>query len=236
MNNSVALDWAALLALVLASIHLAAPRFRPVLAKRAETLGILGSGMAIGYVFVHLLHEIDAAHIVMGRPLHLVMLVGFLVYYWVESRAVAHAQGDRESQPARTSLDLRLAFGWLYGWLLLYTLPESFKGNGLLLLPPLIGICLHLFYEDFHQAGPNAQRFDAKDRFILASGPIAGWLTDLLFFEDDLVVSGILTAFLSGSVFYKVFSRDVPRGRQISMYWFAGGVLLFVLLDSIGRG
>ena len=77
LNNSTALDWAALVAVALALIHLAAPLIRGVLAERAATLGIFGSGMAISYVFIHLFNEIDAGHKLLGNRIHLVMLVGF---------------------------------------------------------------------------------------------------------------------------------------------------------------
>ena len=234
MSDSITLDWAALVAVTLALVHLAAPYTREVLAEHAASLGVFGSGMAVGYVFIHLFNEIDAGHDLIGNRIHLVMLVGFLVYFWVERRAPEKSREEQEAP--RSRLDLRLAFGWLYGWLLLYALPDAVKQNGFLVVAPLMGVCLHLLYEDFHEAHGNARRFDAFDRFVLASGPIAGWLTDLFFFEDDAVVSDILTAFLAGSVLYKVFSREMPRGRDFNLAWFAGGVVLFAVLDGLGRG
>ena len=97
MNNSTALDWAALVAVALALIHLAAPLIRGVLAERAATLGIFGSGMAISYVFIHLFNEIDAGHKLLGISHSSGHAGGVLCYYWVESRVLVKARSDNQT-------------------------------------------------------------------------------------------------------------------------------------------
>lgn len=90
------------IALVLAGLHLAAPRIRklPMVPERAT--GSFAGGLAVAYVFLHLLPEIAAGDEKVGEELSdvleptpllelgifLVALVGFVVFYGLERLAV----------------------------------------------------------------------------------------------------------------------------------------------------
>jgi hypothetical protein len=85
------LDWALVVAALLALVHLAAPLYRERLRKHSKAVGSLGGGMAVTYVFLQLFPELRGDETILGRRIHLIVLLGFLAYYGIE-----HSFGLRE--------------------------------------------------------------------------------------------------------------------------------------------
>ena len=130
-----ALLWSGLIAAVLAAIHLASPRLRPATSRHQVLIGSLGGGMAVAYVFLHLFAAIEKGHAIFGDRIHLIVLLGFLLYYGAERGLGKSGQGETRSY----ELWLHLAMAWLYSWLLIYALPDALLTNGAAAIPPTIG-------------------------------------------------------------------------------------------------
>ena len=233
LSDAIVLDWALAVAALLAILHVAAPRFRDILRRHTAVVGSLGGGMAVTYVFLHLFPELEIGESIFGRRIHVLVLAGFLLYYGLE-----HSLGLRESKHraevmkrGRFILDLTLA--WVYSWLLLYALPDSLKTEGFAMIPLLLAVGLHQAHHDFELSEAYEQDFDAWGRYVLASGPLVGWLTDLFYFKDNPLVSSVCTAVLAGSCLYKTFKHQLPESGNARFLWFLAGVVLFILLNFL---
>ena len=98
------------LAAVLAGLHLAAPRIRTLPLVPERVIGSFAGGLAVAYVFLHLLPEIAAGDEAVGEALSdvleatplielgifLVALVGFTVFYGLERAARRGRAADEE--------------------------------------------------------------------------------------------------------------------------------------------
>lgn len=232
-SDAILLDWALAVAAVLAALHVAAPQFREVLRRHTGAVGSLGGGMAVTYVFLHLFPELEVGASLFGKRIHVLVLLGFLLYYGAE-----HSLGLREPKlgaevSKRSRFILDLALQWVYSWLLLYSLPDSLKAESFAIIPLLMAVGLHQAHGDFEMSEAYQADFDAWGRYVAASGPLIGWVTDLFVFKDDPLVSSVCTAVLAGSCLYKTFKHELPESGHSRFRWFLTGVVLFILLHFL---
>jgi len=126
---------------------------------------------------------------------------------------------------------IQIGIGWVYTWLIMYSMPESIQRGGFKVVPALVALVLHLIYSDFHFGKEFSKLFDRWGRYILASAPLIGWAGDVFYFQDNPAVSDLLVALLAGAVIYKLFKHELPDHDKSSFVWFLVGVLVFVGLD-----
>jgi len=232
-SNAIILDWALAVAVVLALLHIAAPQLRGVLKRHLAVIGSLGGGMAVTYVFLHLFPELEAGKSIFGERVHVLVLVGFVAYYGVE-----HSMGLRESKHGaevmqRSRFILELGLAWIYGWLMLYALPDSLKSEGLTIIPLLLAVGLDQVHDDFELSEAFEKDFDTWGRYVIASGPLLGWVTDVFYFENNPLVSSTCTAVLAGSCLYRTFKDQLSASGKSPFRWFLAGVVLFMLLHFL---
>lgn len=135
LTNEATLDWTLLVAAVLAATHITAPFFRKVIERHEEQVSSFGGGMAAGYVFLHLMSELDIGHELVGRRIHLFVLAGFVLYYGLEFRLEKKKQRTEDGQTDSLACFTHVAFGWVYSWLIIYSFPETLQQEGLRVLP-----------------------------------------------------------------------------------------------------
>ena len=232
-GDAIILDWALAVAAMLALLHIAAPHFRGHLKRHSVTVGSLGAGMAVTYVFLHLFPELEVGESVFGKRVHLLVLVGFLVYYGMENSLAARETRFGTEATRRSRFKLELCLGWVYGWLLLYALPDSLKADGLGIVPLLLAMGLHQAHIDFELCEAFEKDFETWGRFALATGPLIGWITDVLYFADDPRVSATCTALLAGSCLYKTFRHQLPESGRSQFGWFLAGVITSAALNFL---
>ena len=100
-------------------------------------------------------------------------------------------------------------------------------------MPVMAAMVLHLSFSDADMGAAHPSEFDRAGRFVLASAPLIGWVTDLFVFSANPMVSDVLTALMAGSVIYKLFRHELPDHEQSSFRWFLGGTACFVVLDLL---
>lgn len=231
MDQSEALNWALPVALFLAATHFAAPTLRKFIEANEARISSLGGGMAATYVFIHLMAELDKGHELVGDRIHLFVLFGFLSYYGIEHFLSQAKRNKRLAERSRLEFSIQIAIGWVYSWLIMYSMPESIQETGIRIVPPLVALALHLIYSDFHLGKEFSSQFDRWGRIVLASAPIVGWAGDMIYFQDNPAVSDLLVALLAGAVIYKLFKYELPEHRKSSFAFFLLGVIAFLALN-----
>ena len=228
-----ALGWTLVVAVAIAAIHLLVPRLQPFVKAHEELLNSIGRGLAVAYTFLYLFHEMCVGSKLLGPQLHLLVLLGFLVYYGVEhvvETQVSDAADDPSNPMVRLQFRVLILLKWVYSWLIIYALPEAITSEGIHAITMIIAISLHILHDDVELATRFERHYSHFGRYLLASAPIVGWVCDLFMFEKDLRFSKILMALLAGSILYTTFSGEFREHRKSRFKWFLFGVLIYIVL------
>ncbi len=232
-----------LAALLLASVHLLCARLR-VLGRqpRSRWLSFAG-GVAVAYVFLHLLPEIAHGQRLIDEratgPLafleshaYLLALAGLVAFYGVERLAKRHRR--RIVTGARPSIAVFwlhiasfAAYNALTGYLLLHR-EEAGLGN---LAWFTAAMAMHFLVNDFGLQSDHRERYDHKGRWLLAAALLLGWALGLLIEISDVAISAWL-ALLAGGVILNVLKEELPAERDSRFSAFvvgAGGYALVLL-------
>jgi hypothetical protein len=222
------------IAVVLAALHLAAPRIRKLPGIPESATGSFAGGLAVAYVFLHLLPELVEGNQAIGAVLDdvvhetplldlaifAVALAGFTLFYGLERRAQRGGGGAGLFR-------LHMGSFVVYNALITYTMPLRLRtGVGFAVLFT-IAMGLHFVLTDRGLEEHYPQRFERVGRPVLAAGLILGWAVVAVVAPTSAVVVALLTAFLGGSVLLNVFKEELPSDRRSSFGWFAVGLLVY---------
>ncbi len=236
MHNELSiLELTAGVAIAFAAIHFWCHPLHKWLYYSELVATSFGGGMAITYVFMHLLPELEHIESSFGVfPMHIIALVGFLIFFGAQRWVWSLAQNNQDKLH-QGGFWIQIAFVSLYNFLLIYSIPEQFEENTLFALVYVIAIGLHLLSSDHHLSEKYPKLFHQQGRFILIVAVTSGLVTDIFFTAADRTVSGILTALLSGFLIFNIFKEELPEHQSTKFRWFLGGVIVYILL-LVGSG
>ena len=243
-------------ALLLAAVHLLAPKIRnlPVVPRHAATS--FGGGIATAYVFLYLLPRLAEGNKAVAdlfqerlspTPLgnllvFFVALVGFFSAYALERLTLGSERREEvpeigeegeaydRTEATRPIFTLQLLFFAGYSALITYTLPTKL-GAGL--IPALlfaIAMAMHLVGTDQVLQERFHTRLTGRSRLVLATGAMVGWLVAVLLGAGSTLLINLLTAFLSGAILFNVVNDELPPSRHSSFAWFSIGLTLYAAL------
>jgi hypothetical protein len=235
--------WAALASTaVLMTLHLLAPRIRRFPLVPEHRTASFAGGIAVSYVFLHLLPELAEGHSrlrelfgeeaapspVVELGIFVVALTGFLLFYGLE-RAAQRARG--RGGDAGAVFWVHLGSYALYNAVITYTLSSTYRTGILFAVLFTAAMALHFVLSDRGLEEHYGSRFNRQlPRLVLAGALLAGWLLAAVAAPTRSVTVAVLTAFLAGSVLLNVFKEEVPEGRRSSFAWFLVGSGLYAAL------
>jgi uncharacterized membrane protein YidH (DUF202 family) len=228
------------LTVVLAGLHLAAPRMRTLPFVPERALGSFAGGLAIAYVFLHLLPELAAGNEAVGEALSdvvqptplfelgifLVALAGFTAFYGLERLARHGRRGAAGEPPARVYWLHLVAFA-VYNMVITYTMTLRVQTGLLFAALFTVAMGLHFVLTDRGLEEHYPQRFARNGRVVLAGALLAGWGLSAVAAPVSTLVVALLTALLSGSILLNVFKEELPSDRGASFGWFLVGLALY---------
>lgn len=237
------LDFAVITAGVLAFAQAAGPWIRSILGRHARKVRSFGGGVGLAYVFLALFPEIDLAHDWLGRHVHLVTLLSFLVFLAMEARLVQRARAQQasnavhEASPAdEVGEAMRFWFHIgilaLYTSLVVFTLPDRIAGDLFFALMGGLAIGVHCVYKDFILRSQVSHQLQAAGRYILMLAPLAGWVAHRLVQPSEAVLD-IGMAILAGVLIQSVFRDEIPSPDIVLIRWLLAGVAAFALLSLL---
>ncbi len=214
------MTWVLLITAVLVAAHV----FATHIGRRLDTVEpaahSFGGGMAVAYIFLNLLPELEKGHEVLGHAVHGIALAGFIGFAGAEHWIHRHRKGSE------AEFKLRIALQFCYNWLLIYMLPEAVEeGLGYALLLT-VALGLHLISTDYALRSEYPREFQAWGRWVLAAGLITGYVNDIFHEPVDPYVADIWTALLAGFLLCNVFRDEAPDPRS-HFGWFLAGALLY---------
>ncbi len=254
---------ALVLALCLATVHALAPRIRKLPWVPERATGSFAGGLAVSYVFLHLLPELAEGNQAIAEVLHdvveptplldlaifLVAVAGFTAFYGLERLAETHADSPEAANarsaaaagPPRAAVTasnggvyaLHLGSFMVYNALITYTMALRLRTGILFALLFTVAMGLHFVLTDRGLEEHYPRRFDERGRLLLAAALLLGWVLATVFAPSSSVVVALLTALLGGSILLNVFKEEIPSDRESSFGWFLTGLVLYAGLLAL---
>ncbi|GAB3533774.1 hypothetical protein GCM10027403_08400 [Arthrobacter tecti] len=242
---ALAITGSLIIALVLAGLHLAALRIRKLPLVPEQVTGSFAGGLAVAYVFLHLLPEIAEGNEAIGELLEdtievtplfdlgifVVALTGFTAFYGLDH--LATRRRTRDSPDSGGVYWLHVGAFAIYNALITYTMTLRLETGVLFAILFSVAMGLHFVLTDRHLEEHYPRRFRTSGRLVLAGALILGWALSALFAPTSTEVVAILTALLGGSVLLNVFKEELPSNRGSSFPWFLAGLVLYSALLAL---
>ncbi len=233
-----------LAALLFAAIHVFIGRLHWMnTLPRNRWLSFAG-GVAVAYVFLHILPEISdhqrefAAEIGLSglaveRWIYALALLGLAIFYGVERRVrVSRSENAEQTGDDRTGnadLWLHIATFGVFNLLIGYLLVHREDMSAISLATYTIAMALHFVTTDFGMRADHEEAYDRVGRWVIAAAVLLGWALGLAFTVSALVI-GSLFAFLAGGVILNVLKEELPEERQSRFVPFLAGALAYSAL------
>ncbi len=239
-----------LMALAFCVVHIFVGKLRFLdVTPRSRWLSFAG-GVAVGYVFLHILPEIGAHGDVFeeatGLPIALaeglvytLALAGLVLFYGLERAIVRSRDGQMQrGGPERPDTGIfwaHIALSALLIFVVAYLLNhrEDPSWAGLVLF--FGALLLHFVTADFATRADFPEVYDAAGRWVLVGATLAGWAVGLTLGISELLI-GCLFAFLGGAMILVALKEELPEERQSSFAPFLLGAALYSGLVLVEQG
>lgn len=201
-------------ALVFAVIHLLTPRLTFLSAlPRSRWLSFAG-GVAVAYVFLHILPELAAVartHVADGTGalwVWALALAGLSVFYGLE-RAIAARPHPDHAPAFWLHVGTVAVYNVIIGSLLLHREEAGLESLALY----TVAMSLHFLSADFGMWQDHRKDYERVARWVLAAAVLAGWALGR-WAEVPPFVIDCAFALLAGSVILNVMKEELPDDRQ----------------------
>ncbi|HEX2987694.1 MAG TPA: hypothetical protein VHS06_05930 [Chloroflexota bacterium] len=238
------IELAGVLAVLMSLVHIFAGRIRFLnVVPRSRWLSMSG-GIAVAYVFVHLLPEISRGQSLViqkgsftrffrEQHIYLTALAGLVAFYGLERAAkISKPQtpaGQNEALPNKQVFWLHIVSFGLYNMLIGYLLVHREVTGLRSLLFFWFAMSLHFLTNDYDLRQDFKDYYRHVGRWILAAAVLAGWGIGILFALNDVALA-FLFAFLAGGVVLNVLKGELPAERESNFWAFVSGVALYTIL------
>jgi zinc transporter ZupT len=229
----------AFMALAFCAVHLFVGRLRFLdVEPRSRWLSFAG-GVAVAYVFLHILPELGAHGATFQRAtglargaaeawVYTLSLAGLALFYGIE-RALVVSRGGRErsdNRPGSGIFWLHIAASGLLIFIVAYLLNhrEDATLEGLALF--FVALLLHFVTADFASRADHPEIYDRAGRWVLVAATLAGWIAGL-FVELPAIAIGGLFAFVAGAMILVILKEELPEERESSFWPFLCGAVLY---------
>jgi zinc transporter ZupT len=224
-------------AVVLAVVQLL-PRYLRHLSGpvRSQWLSVAG-GVAVAFVFMHLLPELvrlgEPTAELLGaaeRVIFVLALVGLIGFYGLEvlTRRLHESRHTRSTWVDQLSIGVFAVYYALIGYLLWERLDVG-AGS---LIAYTVAMALHFLVVDYGLRQHHREAYVHVGRWVLAAAVLAGWATGLIGQVPDSVL-GLLLGFFAGALVLVSLKEELPAERSSHYGAFVGGAAGFGLLLAL---
>ena len=204
-------------------------------SSRQDAIASFAGGVAIAYVFVHLLPELadgeeafNLAGLTGALPdlfiqssLFFVALIGLVTFYFLDAKA--------ESKPNSSKQLYRIHLGMiaLLSLIFAYTNFDRIEIGADFAVLFAVVMSLHFILTDRGMARAHPKHFRREDRWLLSAALALGLLLSFIAPPPNELWVAIPTGFLGGAVLMGVFREELPSVKVARLGWFAFAVVSF---------
>ncbi|GGB62880.1 hypothetical protein [Fictibacillus barbaricus] len=213
-------------------------------SPRSKFLSFAG-GVAVSYVFLHLLPELDHYQESVGHTLnngagkylenhiYAVAMLGLALFYGLE-RLVKNSKKKQSgnSEEAAASIGvfwIHITSFFFYnsviGYLLIRDEYETHWGMFFF----FTALSIHFIANDRGLRKDHKHIYDKYGRVLLAVAPVLGWGIGVITEVHELIIS-VLVALLVGAITFNVLKEELPEERESSFTAFISGLAVYSVL------
>jgi hypothetical protein len=238
-------EWSSLGAVLLWIVpFMAGKRLRLGTSVRRRGLLSCAAGIAIAYVFIDLLPQMDRmqrsfAAAAEGRGLPLpefrvygAALVGFLLFYSIQNFVVSprkQLEGTESAWFHRVDICGFTGYCGLMSYLLVTHANRNLVSLGLY----TAAMFFHFLLIDHSLRREHAELYDGAGRWIIVAGILVGWVVGTLGFSSDLLVPTLLGLIAGGVVINSLRAELPERGQGRALPFVMGALGYSALLMTI---
>lgn len=207
-------------------------------ATRQNAVASFSGGVAVAYVFVHMLPELadgelafqgvtvpdSVPDLFVQSSLFLVALIGVVIFYAVDAKV------EDAKNSTKTVYLIHLILIGILSFIFAYTNPTRIElGPDFAVLFTIV-MSLHFVLSDRALARMHPEHFRRTDRWVLTMFLVVGLVFSYFLPPPNELFVAIPTAFLGGAVLLTVFREELPSVSVARLGWFATGAGIFSVL------
>ncbi|MGD7045750.1 hypothetical protein [Jeotgalibacillus proteolyticus] len=199
-------------------------------------------GIAVSYVFIHLLPELnhyqhqleetlqeDSLRFVENH-IYLIAMIGLAAFYGLErivktSKRMATDTGESSSGVFWIHISSFFIYNAVIGYLLIR---EEYQGAWEMFFY-FIALSIHFITNDRALRSDHQHVYDRYGRLLLSFATLLGWGIGALFEVHEFIIS-ILVAFLAGGIVLNVLKEELPEEKESSFAAFSLGLFSYSVL------
>lgn len=228
-------------AVALTSVQLLPRLIGSVSDDRRRTLHSLAGGVAVAFVFLHLIPEIlelrepVADRVTVDLPLvehdvFLLALVGLVAFYGIEVLARRSHEGARGGATLEDQVGIGF-FAVYYGAVGYLLWVESDEG-GASLVAFTVAMALHFLVVDYGLRDTHEAAYAGVGRWLLAAAVLVGWFVGWVGGVPEWALGVVLSVF-AGAVVLVALKEELPTERAGRYGAFVAGVAAYAAVLSV---
>lgn len=225
------------------------PQLRWVRHHHRKALSF-GAGVAVAYVFVHLLPELAAAREAFVRMtehrnlpfpeyrVYLSGMLGFMFFYGIDrmvtwSRRAGENRGAAE-EGGGPAYWLHIGVFAFYAWLVTYLRVDKIEEGTVPLALFAFALGFHFLLVEHSLHREYASLFERSGKYVLAAASLGGWAVGRMAPIPKPIVITLL-GFISGAIIMNTLIMELPQEKEGKFWPFLlGGIFYAALLLPLG--
>ncbi len=228
-------------AMAFAAVFLLGGRIRPlsIIIRNPRTLLSFSSGVAMAYVFAHVMPELEGARqtfikftsmpvINEGRAIYFFALVGFLTFYSLDHLSAVARKAAAEGRPAPNLSVKVLSFAG-YVFLIAYLLVDNLEESPTDIALYALAMGVHFLTFDHTFREEPGDGYARRGHYYLAAAAVLGWgMGWLIALPRDILA--LMLGFLSGGVIMNSATDELPKEKTGEILPFIAGAVSYALI------
>lgn len=185
-------------------------------------------GVAVAYVFIHLIPELHKITSIAGDPLTFSLaLIGTITYFGAAKFVKQSKSGPNSRLAFITQMIILIPYFFTVGYFLE-------RSDTLIALGSYtVAVGLHLVGFGFDQKEDHGERYTIRAAGTLAVVLIAGTITSYFYRFEELTLD-LLLAFVTGGILLNSIKEEIPAANQSRFWAFAAGSISIGILLLLG--
>lgn len=223
------------------SIHIFAKNLHVLNVITRHHFLSLSSGIAVSYVFVHLLPELNHYQKVLESSIeynflsvieshiYIMSLFGLVLFYGLEIVVKKDKENDEESNSSLRIFQIHMGSFFLYNAIIGYLLVRGDYDGMKEIIMFFLAMSVHFIANDWSLRTSHQKIYHRYGRWLIAFAILFGWGLGVLVEVKEVLVS-LLVAFLAGGIILNVLKEELPEDKKSSIPAFLVGVMGYTVL------
>jgi hypothetical protein len=228
-------------AVVFAAMFLVGGRIHPmsVILRNQRSMLSFASGIAMAYVFAHVMPELEGARATFveftsmpvlneGRAIYFFALIGFLTFYSLDHLSKVARTAAAEGRPV-PDLSVKVVSFAGYVFLIAYLLVNNLEEKPLDIALYALAMAVHFLTFDHTFREEPGTAYARRGHLYLAGAAVLGWAMGwAIALPRDILA--LMLGFLSGGIIMNSATNELPKEKTGEIVPFIAGAIVYALI------